>query len=49
MKNYFVNVTKPDGYTDRWEMLTREQANFIYAEQVEMYGMNRCATGIMND
>mgnify|MGYP003387261631 FL=1 len=42
---YFVNVVKADGHTDRWEMLTAVQANHIYAEQVEIHGMNRCSTG----
>jgi hypothetical protein len=45
MQYYFVNVTKANGWTDRWEMLTKQQANFIYAEQVEMFGADACTTG----
>jgi hypothetical protein len=44
-ENYFVIVDKEDGSTDRWEMLTKDQANYVYAEQVEIYGMPATTTG----
>lgn len=45
-KDYFVE-TKIVGDTFRWEYLNGSQANAIYAEQVEKYGLSHTTTGAM--
>ena len=45
--NYFVQVDHEDGSTDRWEYLDQQQANHIFAEQVEIHGRNLTTTGRM--
>jgi len=45
--SYFVQVDHADGSTDRWEHLTQQQANHIFAEQVEIHGRNLTTTGRM--
>ena len=45
--NYFVQVSHKDGSTDRWDHLTQQQANYIYAEQVEIHGRVLTTTGRM--
>jgi len=45
MDNYFVQVTNQDGSLEKWVQLSKDQANFIYAEQVELNGMKATITG----
>ena len=45
--NYFVQVSHEDASTDRSEYLDQQQANAIYAEQVEIHGRNLTTTGSM--
>ena len=45
--NYYAQVDHEDGSTDRWEYLDQQQANAIYAEQVEIHGRNLTTTGSM--
>tara|TARA_B110000263_G_scaffold249037_1_gene265438 strand:+ start:259 stop:405 length:147 start_codon:yes stop_codon:yes gene_type:complete len=45
MDNYFVQVTNQDGSLDKWVQLSQVQANYIYAEQVDKFGMNAVITG----
>jgi len=45
--SYFVQVSHTDGSVDRWEHLDQQQANTIYAEQVEIHGRILTTTGKM--
>ena len=45
--NYWVQVDWEDSSTDRWEYLSRDQANAVYAEQVEIHGRRLTTTGRM--
>ena len=45
--SYFVQVNHTDGAVDRWEHLDQQEANYIYAEQVEIHGRNLTTTGSM--
>ena len=42
---YFVQVIAEDGAVSRWEALSKEQADFIYNEQVVINGTENCKTG----
>jgi hypothetical protein len=44
-KFYFVRVTDKSGWTNEWVMLTKDQANHIYSEQVEKHGVHNTTTG----
>jgi hypothetical protein len=43
--HYFVEVIADNGEINRWEALTKEQADFIYKQQVEVNGSENCKTG----
>ena len=43
--HYFVEVIADNGAINRWEALTKEQADFIYNEQVTKNGAENCITG----
>ena len=43
--HYFVEVIANNGEINRWEALSKEQANFIYNEQVVTNGAENCITG----
>ena len=43
--HYFVEVIADNGEINRWEALTKEQADFVYNEQVVMNGSENCKTG----
>tara|TARA_R110000851_G_scaffold168151_3_gene313973 strand:+ start:633 stop:812 length:180 start_codon:yes stop_codon:yes gene_type:complete len=43
--HYFVEVIAENGAINRWEALTKEQADFIYNEQVTKNGTENCTTG----
>ena len=43
--HYFVEVIADNGAINRWEALTKEQADFIYNEQVAKNGTENCTTG----
>jgi len=44
-KFYYVRVTDKSGWTNEWVMLTKDQANHIYSEQVEKHGVHNTTTG----
>ncbi len=46
--SYFVQVNHTDGSVDRWEHLDQQQANYIYAEQVEIHGRTLPQQGACN-
>jgi len=46
-KLYFVETILTNGHRDRWEYLTQQQANAVYADQVQDHGINRVCTGGM--
>jgi len=43
--HYFVEVISDNGAINRWEALTKEQADFIYNEQVVINGAKNTTTG----
>jgi len=43
--HYFVEVIADNGEINRWEALTKEQAAFIYKQQVKVNGSANCKTG----
>jgi len=43
--HYFVEVIADNGEILRWEALSKEQADFIYNEQVVINGTENCKTG----
>jgi len=43
--HYFVEVIAENGAINRWEALTKEQADFIYNEQVVINGAKNTTTG----
>jgi hypothetical protein len=43
--HYFVEVIADNGAINRWEALNKEQADFIYNEQVTKNGAENCITG----
>ena len=43
--HYFVEVIADNGEINRWEALTKEQADFIYKQQVKVNGSENCKTG----
>ena len=43
--HYFVEVIADNGEILRWEALNKEQADFIYNEQVVINGAENCKTG----
>jgi|14BtaG_2_1085337.scaffolds.fasta_scaffold02834_9 hypothetical protein len=44
---YWVKVKFPEE-TVLWDALTKDQANFVYSQQVEVVGINNCSTGQMD-
>jgi hypothetical protein len=42
---YFVQVIAEDGAVSRWEALDKTQADFVYNEQVIIYGAENCTIG----
>lgn len=43
--HYFVQVMADNGEVLRWEALTKEQADFIFKQEVEKNGAENCTTG----
>ena len=43
--HYFVQVLADNGEVLRWEALTKEQADFIFKQEVEKNGAENCTTG----
>ena len=43
--HYFVEVIADNGEINRWEALTKEQADFVYNEQVVINCSENCKTG----
>ena len=39
---YFVQVIAEDGAVSRWEALDKTQADFVYNQQVIIYGAENC-------
>lgn len=43
--HYFVEVIAENGEILRWEALEKTQADFVYNEQVILFGAENCKTG----
>jgi len=48
-EHYFVEVIADNGAINRWEALTKEQADFIHNEQVVINGSENCTTGKIDE
>ena len=44
-EHYFVQVIDEDEEILRWEALNKKQADFVYNEQVIIYGAENCTIG----
>ena len=42
---FYVRVNYDDGSRDEWHALTKDQANYIYSQQVEIHGEMNTQTG----
>ena len=47
--HYFVQVMADNGEVLRWEALTKEQADFIFKQEVEKNGAENCTTGLTRE
>ena len=47
--HYFVQVLADNGEVLRWEALDKEQADFIFKQEVAKNGAENCTTGLTRE
>ena len=47
--HYFVQVMADNGEVLRWEALDKEQADFIFKQEVAKNGAENCTTGLTSE
>ena len=47
--HYFVQVLADNGEVLRWEALDKEQADFIFKQEVAKNGAENCTTGLTSE